>query len=94
MTEDCIAMSEDGSWAAYPKTMKRGQVFPHIARESYLHGLDMWELTHHYKVRAGFVHHETKARTLDPEWWYQAAKDCQCADCIPCWIVTRNGTPT
>jgi hypothetical protein len=85
VSEDCIAMSDDGSWAAYPKTMKRGQVFSHIAQASELHGLDFWTLTHHYTVRAGFV---TEYPHADRGWWTECAAEDVWA--TPCWILRRK----
>lgn len=86
MTEDCIAISEDGDWAAYPKTMKRGQVFSKLAANSSVTGMDWWTLTHHYAVRAGHVHEDIG----EPGYWHEVEDGITCERCVACWIVRRK----
>lgn len=82
MSEDCIAMSEDGDWYAFSRTMKRGQVMAALADSC----LSWWDAIHAYKIRAGFVHVSRFRGPAEREW-----AECDATDlwAEPCWIVTR-----
>lgn len=77
---DCIAMSEDGAWYAFPAGWTRGQVIGALAEDS-----DWWSVLHSFHVKQGHVHHAEVS-----DWWYTAAPGCECDTCTPCWIVTRR----
>ena len=80
--EDCLAMSEDGEWIAFPAEMTRGQVIAAVASDS-----DWWTVLHTFRVKAGHVF-----QGLGPEGepgWYTECEETD-ADAIPAWIVKRR----
>lgn len=81
--EDCLAMSEDGDWFAFPKTMTRGQVMSALAGD-----YDWWEAVHAYRVRAGHVHEEVG----NPGYWHEVTDGVVCHLCVPCWIVRAQSS--
>lgn len=83
---DCIAMSEDNDWFAFPKTMRRGQVMASLARsaEDIGYGDWHWFLTH-FRILAGYVH-PVPAPDGYGEPWHAECKATD-AEAIPAWIV-------
>jgi len=83
MIEDCIAMSEDGDWYAFPGTATRAQVISAIASED-----SSWmEVLRTFHVKQGFVVEEGDD-PLDDKWYWQCEADTPGA--IPCWIAKRR----
>lgn len=82
---DCIAMSEDGDWFAYPKTMTRGQAMSAVARSADDLGYADWHDTlKRFQVRAGYVYPDNGG-TYGTTWHFECDADHPRA--IPCWIV-------
>lgn len=74
MIEDCIAMSEDGSWYAFPAEASRAQVITALAHES------SWiEILQAFHVKRGWVWES------EPGWFEQCAETD--ADAKPVWIA-------
>jgi hypothetical protein len=80
--EDCLAMSEDGTWLAFPGEMTRGQVVGAMAAEdgSWLGTLRA------FTIKQGFVFQGVQ--NGDAYYWECEQTD---ADAIPAWIVKRRG---
>jgi len=84
--EDCIAMSEDGDWFAYPKTMSRGQAMSAVARSAEDVGYYAWhETLTRFRVRAGFVRQDDEQ---EPGWWSECSAFASGA--TPAWIVSAR----
>lgn len=82
MIEDCLAMSEDGDWFAFPEGMTRGQVIGSLSDDS-----SWFEVLHEFHVKRGFVF-----QGLGPEGeggWYTECEQGD-ADAIACWIAKRR----
>lgn len=80
--EDCLAMSEDGGWLAFPSSWTRGQVISAVASDS-----DWMHVLHAFRVKRGFVF---QGYNPDEQCaWYTECEETD-ADAIPAWIVNRK----
>jgi hypothetical protein len=84
--EDCIAMSDDGGWIAFPRDgqIRRPQVMAAIAAN--LGGYDFHEAITRWSIRVGWVVESEEY----PErgWWSQCDYDTPGA--VPAWVATRR----
>jgi hypothetical protein len=79
--EDCIAMSEDGDWLAFPEELTRGQVISALAD-----GGEWIFVLQAYVFSRGYV----RATITDwgEGWWEQCDADAPGAEAA--WIVRRK----
>lgn len=74
--EDCIAMSEDGDWYAFPGSLTRSQVIDAIAEGDWRAALNAFAFTRGHVFESA------------PGWWQDCGPDDACA--VPAWIVRRK----
>lgn len=78
--EDCLAMSEDGDWFAFPANATRAQVIGALAADS------SWlDVLREFHVKQGFV---VEGEQDGSAWYWQA--EASDAGAIPCWIARRR----
>lgn len=83
---DCIAMSEDGDWYAFPASAKRSEVISAIAAEA----TDWWDVLHAFSVSKGHVYEasEHDPTGLPAGWWFECEHDYPGA--VGAWIARRR----
>jgi hypothetical protein len=74
MIEDCIAMSEDGDWYAFPIESKRSEVISALAQ-----GSSWLDVLREFHVRKGYVW-ESK-----PGWFEECSADD--AGAVQVWVA-------
>lgn len=63
MIEDCIAMSEDGDWYAFPAAASRAQVITALAQ-----GSSWLDVLREFHVKQGYVWENPDG------WWFECAE--------------------
>lgn len=79
--EDCIAVSEDFDWFAFPAEYTRGQVIGALAAEDS----SWFDTLRRFQVKRGYVVQGVQ----DGGAWYWEAEEGD-ADAIAAWIVRRK----
>lgn len=85
---NCIAMSEDGSWIAFPRALTRGQVMGILAENC----MSWWDAIHYYRIRLGYVH----VARFQPLGHGREWEECLATDlwAQEAWIARGVDTPT
>jgi hypothetical protein len=86
--EDCIAMTDDGGWIAFPRDgqIRRPQVMAALARQSEWIGYGWHEAIVRWRIRVGWVVESDEYPGRG--WWSQCDYDTPGA--VPAWIATRR----